>query len=175
MVFVPPSQAPIGHLRKGEQATRSLLSATSPDDALTPAGFRRYFDRLYSSVDLDKEGILPMLTEGAQRGEFPFKTVAAKFQLIAEEGSGTVLVPFGDTGLELVELLERIGPERWLLRRLQRFTVSIHQGHVRGLLGIGAIREVGQDIYTLLERERYDERLGLVVDDLGVVMEGLLA
>ena len=175
VVFVPPTHAPIGHLRKGEQATRALLSATSTDDALTPAGFRRYFDLLYSSVDLDKEGIVTMLTEGAQRGEFPFKTVATKFQLIAEEGSGTILVPFGDTGLELVELLERIGPERSLLRRLQRFTVSIHQGQVRGLLSIGAIREVGQDMYTLVERERYDPRLGLVVDDLSVVMEGLLA
>jgi CRISPR-associated endonuclease/helicase Cas3 len=174
-VFVPPTPAPIGHLRKGEQATRALLSSMSADEALTPAGFRRYFDLLYSSIELDKEGIVAMLTEGAHRGEFPFKTVAAKFQLIAEEGSGTVLVPFGDTGLELVERLEGIGPERWLLRRLQRFTVSIHQGHVRGLLAIGAIREVGQDTYTLVERERYDPRLGLVVDDLSVVMEGLLA
>ena len=71
--------------------------------------------------------------------------------------------------------LERIGPERWLLRRLQRFTVSIHQHHVRGLLAIGAIREVGEDTYALVERGRYDPRLGLVVDDLSVVMDGLLA
>lgn len=175
VVFVPPAPAPIGHLRKGEQATRALLAAEGTESALTPAGFRRYFDLLYSSVELDKEGIVTMLTEGAQRGEFPFRTVATKFQLIAEEGSGTILVPFGDTGLELVELLERIGPERWLLRRLQRFTVSIHQGQVRGLLAIGAIREVGQDMYTLVERDRYGPRLGLVVDDLSVVMEGLLA
>lgn len=175
VVFVPPAAAPIGHLRKGEQATRALLAVEGSDAVLTPAGFRRYFDLLYSSVELDKEGIVAMLTEGAQRGEFPFKTVAAKFQLIAEEGSGTILVPFGDTGLELVERLERIGPERWLLRRLQRFTVSIHQGHVRGLSAIGAIREVGQDTYTLVDRARYDERLGLVVGDMSVVMEGLLA
>lgn len=175
VVFVPPAPAPIGHLRKGEQATRALLSAKGTDDPLTPAGFRRYFDLLYSSVDLDKERIVTMLTEGAHRGEFPFRTVAAKFQLIADEGSGTILVPYGRTGSRLLKLLDRVGPERRLLRRLQRFTVSIHQGHVRGLLAIGAIREVGQDMYTLVERDRYDERLGLVVDDLSVVMEGLLA
>lgn len=175
VVFVPPGPAPIGHLRKGEQATRALLSAAGTDDVLTPAGFRRYFDLLYSSVELDKEGIVAMLTEGAHRGEFPFKTVAAKFQLIAEEGSATILVPFGDTGLELLERLERVGPERWLLRRLQRFTVSVHQGHVRRLLAIGAIHEVGDDMYALLDQERYDPRLGLVVDESSVVMEGLLA
>lgn len=175
VVFVPPAPAPIGHLRKGEQATRAMLAVEGTDAALTPAGFRRYFDLLYSSVELDKEGIVTMLTEGAHRGEFPFRTVAAKFQLIAEEGSGTILVPYGETGLQLVEQLERIGPERWLLRRLQRFAVSIHQGHVRGLLKTGAIREVGQDTYALLERERYHPRLGLLVDDLSVVMEGLLA
>ena len=44
-----------------------------------------------------------------------------------------------------------------------------------GLLAIGAIREVGQDTYTLVERDRYDDRFGLVVGDLSVVMEGLLA
>ena len=57
VVFMPPKPSPIGHLRQGEGATRSLLAAR--DDAsslLRPDGFRRYFDRLYGDLpSLDRK------------------------------------------------------------------------------------------------------------------------
>lgn len=174
VVFVPPKPAPIGHLRKAEQATRALLSSLGPANALTPGGFRRYFELLYASMNLDEFDITRLLSEGAIRGEFPFRTVSAQFQMIAKDGSGTVLVGYGDRGRDLLGRLDRFGPERALLRSLQRFTVSVHQGHVQRLLTTGQIREIVSGVYTLVNGDRYHPRFGLLVDDPPMAMEGLL-
>ena len=53
VVFVPPRQAPMGHLRQAEQATVSLLANSEGSDLLAPDGFRRFFERLYGDKNLD--------------------------------------------------------------------------------------------------------------------------
>ncbi len=174
VVFIPPKPSPIGHLRKGEQATRALLSSHGPAVALTPAGFRRYFDLLYASTDLDEFNIVRLLADGAFRGEFPFRTVGALFQMIAKDGSGTVLVGYDQHARKLLDDLDRIGPDKKLLRRLQRYTVSVHQGHVQKLLATGEIREIVSGVYALVDNDRYHPRFGLLVDDPPMAMEGLL-
>ncbi len=174
VVFIPPKPAPMGHLRKAEQATRALFSTTDPDNLLAPATFERYFELLYASSNLDDAGILPLLSDGARRGEFPFRTVSRRFQMVSEDGAATILVPF-DKGAGLLDQLERSGPDRWLLRRLQRFTVTVHPGQLAQLQGTGDVREIQPGLFALTAPDRYDERLGLLLDDAPRVMEGLLA
>lgn len=174
VVFVPPKSAPIGHLRKAEQATRALLSSVGPAAVLTPAGFRRYFDLLYSSMNLDEFDITRLLSEGAFRGEFPFRTVSQRFQMIAKDGSGTVLVGYDERARRLLVDLERVGPDKNVFRGLQRYTVSIHNGQVQRLLANGEIREIVPGAYTLVDEARYHPRFGLLVDDPPTTMEGLL-
>lgn len=170
IVFVPPKPAPIGHLRRGEQATRSILAVTEERERMRPATFRRFFERFYADASLDKWGIGPLLSGGAHQLEFGFRTVADRFQMVADDGTATVLVPFGRGAGLLAELRRSTGraegPDRRLLRALQRFTVSVHRGHLAALQRAGALTEVMPDVFALDQPERYDERLGLLVDDL---------
>jgi CRISPR-associated endonuclease/helicase Cas3 len=170
VVFVPPKSAPIGHLRRGEQATRSILAVTEERDRMRPAAFRRFFERFYAEASLDRRAVNPLLVDGARRLEFAFRTAAERFQMVADEGTATILVPFGRGAGLLAELRRSTsrpeGPDRRLLRALQRFTVSVHRGHLLALQRAGALTEVLPDVYALDQRERYDERLGLLVEDL---------
>jgi CRISPR-associated endonuclease/helicase Cas3 len=170
VVFVPPKPAPIGHLRRGEQATRSILAVTEELDRMRPAAFRRFFERFYADGSLDRREITPLLADGARQLEFGFRTAAERFQMVADEGTATVLVPFG-RGAGLLAGLRRStghaeGPDRRLLRALQRFTVTVHRGHLLALQRAGALTEVLPDVFALDEPDRYDDRLGLLVDDL---------
>jgi CRISPR-associated endonuclease/helicase Cas3 len=168
VVFVPPKPSPKGHLLQGEQATVSL-TADSQDATmlLRPEGFRRYFDLLYGTLPtLDRAGIMPLLASGARDAEMSLRTAAGKFQLIDDAGTTTVLVPYG-RGAWLIGRLERLGqPDRDLLRRLQRFSVVLHEREFRSLLAVGGAREIA-GIYAV-EPDRYDDRLGVVSGDASI-------
>ena len=145
---------------------------------MRPAAFRRFFERFYAEASLDRRGITPLLADGARRLEFGFRTVAERFQMVTDEGTATVVVPFGRGAGLIAELHRRMGsaegPDRRLLRALQRFTISVHRGHLLALLRAGALTEVLPDVYTLDAPERYDERLGLLVDDLSGAIPDLV-
>jgi CRISPR-associated endonuclease/helicase Cas3 len=174
LVFVPPKPSPKGHLLQGEQSTRSLLAA-SPDasELLGPEGFGRYFELLYGTLPtLDRAGILPLLTAGARDAELGLRTASAKFQMIDDAGTTTVLVPYG-RGSGLIARLERLGqagkPDRDLLRRLQRFTVVLHDWEFKRLAASGGVREIAG--LQVVEPDRYDDRLGVVVGDASIAPE----
>ena len=144
---------------------------TAESERLRPATFRRYFERFYADSSLDRRGIEGLLTDGARRMEFGFRTAAERFQMVADEGTATILVPFGRGESLLGELRATLGreegPDRRLLRSLQRFTVSVHRGQQAALQQAGALTEVMPDVFTLDEPRLYDdERLGLLVDEL---------
>lgn len=175
VVFVPPRPSPAGHLRKAEQATRALLATRERSELLTPSGFRRYFELLYGSFDtLDEREILPLLIDDARSFEFQFRTAAARFRLIDDVGSAVVLVPYG-RGSTLLRELEQVGPERWVLRRLQRFTVSVHELQLHALRDAGVVREVQPGLFVLDDPARYDERLGLLLDEPVLALSDLVA
>lgn len=137
-VFVPPRPSPIGHLLRGETATRSLLAATGGIGLLAPDGYRRYFELLYSVTDgLDRRRILPMLTRDASLLQFSFRTAGERFQMIDDEGMTTAFVPYKD-GAQHIETLRRLiardeRPSRLFLRRLQRYTVSLRASEMAEL------------------------------------------
>ena len=138
---------------------------------LRPEDFRRYFDLLYGTLPtLDRAGIMPLLTAGARDAEMGLRTAAAKFQMIDDAGTTAVLVPYG-RGAGLIRRLERLGqPDRLLLRRLQRFSVVLHEREFKGLLAVGGAREIVAGIYAV-EPDRYDDRLGVVVGEASIALE----
>ena len=145
---------------------------------MRPPTFRRYFERFYAEASLDRRAIVPLLSDGSRRLEFGFRTAAERFQMVADEGTATILVPYGrGSGLiaELRRSLSRAeGPDRRLLRSLQRFTVTVHRGHLLALKRAGALTEVQPDVFALDQPEHYDDRLGLLVDDLSGMMPDLV-
>ena len=180
VVFVPPKPAPIGHLRRGEQATRSIVAVTGERERLRPDAFRRFFERFYADGPLDRQEIMPLITQqGSVRDlHFGFRTAAERFQMVADEGTATILVPYGRGAGLLADLRGSLGrdggPDRRLLRSLQRFTVSVHRGHLLALQRAGTLTEIQPDVFALDRADLYDERLGLLVDDLSGAIPDLL-
>ncbi|MCL6473334.1 MAG: CRISPR-associated helicase Cas3' [Firmicutes bacterium] len=161
-VFVPQKASPPGLLRQTADIGRRLLAKF--DDPIAPKRFEEFFKELYwlRGDRLDREGILQDLASNVELS-FGFRTAAMKFQLIDEKSYLPVIVKYGD-GSDLIDLLNRIGPERWLLRRLQRYIVNLPRyTHVK-LLESGAIRELCPGIFVQEHPSLYNEKLGLCAD-----------
>lgn len=65
---------------------------------------------------------------------------------------------------ELLSLLERQGPERWLLRKLQRSVVNLPRYLHNRLLSEGAIRERCPGIFVQAHGALYHPDLGFCPD-----------
>lgn len=151
--------------------TRLMVNKSKSDDSAAKmlsihnvSQMRLYFNKLYTSKDLDPRNIEPT------RGDLDFPAVASKFAMI-DDCSQAVFVPYLDEGRELVENLKRdgrINREQW--RRTQRYQVVLNPKEFAEALKIGAIFEIKPNvgIYTTYDLN-YDveQHLGLVIESRG--------
>ena len=164
VVFVPPTQPPVGHLRQACDAGRQLL-LRRPPDPLAPELFAEYFQSLYwrkGAAGLDRQDITTLLKNN-QKLEFSFRTAAERFQLIPET-QAPVIVRYGDSE-RLLARLERPGDDldRKILRQLQRYVVNIPRRTHQHLLAEGAIEERRPGVYVQVA-PLYDPEIGLRVE-----------
>ena len=158
-IFIPPEPAPSGLLLKGEQATKELL-AINPCPELSPALFERYFRLWFASINsLDKEGILALLQPGKGL-EFSFRTAAEKFRLIPDEGV-PIIVLLGESK-KWISMLKSKGTDRWLMRKLQRYSVNVHKDCLRRLIERSDVNEVLPGIYVQTNELLYDDVFGFI-------------
>ncbi len=160
VVFVPPTQAPPGHLRQAAEIGRQIL-AEERDDPLALKQFDRFFRDLYwlkGNEGLDAKDIMRDLLPDSQL-RFSFRSAARKFHLIDESLQVPVIVCYGESP-ELMALLEKLGPDRWLIRRLQRYVVNIPRYEHEKLLAKSAIAEIYPGIFVQLNPDAYDPVLG---------------
>ena len=165
VVFIPPSRPPAGVLRQAAEIG-SRLTSESGIDPLAPDSFTAFFRELYwlqGADRLDARNILRDLGADADL-RFSFRTAAAKFKLIDDTSQAPVIVMHGGESVKLIEQLTRRGPERWLLRGLQRYVVNLPRYQHSRLLGEGAIREAHPGIFVQNHSALYDESLGLCPD-----------
>lgn len=174
VVFLPPTAVPPGFLRQAEDASRSVLQAWD-GDALTLELFERYFDRLYYGIDLDAKGIVRDLMPDSTLG-VQFRTAADNFRLIDDEEQAIVFVRYdGYPGVEaLLGQLEKEGPERWLMRKLQRCAVTVRQRVVDRLQARGDVAEVQPGCFVQRNDLLYDPVLGLQDEEDVVLSAGRL-
>ena len=173
-VFVPPKLPPPGLLRMAEGATRKLWGMLPPDaDPLAVEHFTRYFQSFYADAVLDKHQIaLDLRFEG--NGEVRFRSAANKFRLIDEKEGATVFVRYyrnsDDKEIDiLLAKLQKEGMQRWLLRELQGYGVSVYADDLARLLNSGDVLPLGDDfpgIYIQSPKNDvlYHPILGLNVD-----------
>lgn len=158
-IFIPPEPAPSGLLLKGEQATRELL-ALNPCPELSPAMFERYFRLWFGSINsMDKEGILALLQPGNGL-EISFRTAAEKFRLIPDDGV-PIIVLLGDSK-KWISMLKSKGTDRWLMRKLQRYSVNVHKDCLRRLVDRHDVQEVLPGIYAQANDLLYDDVFGFI-------------
>ena len=162
VVFIPPKPVPSGILRKAAESSISQLSGYN-GDPMARGLFKTFFESLYGKTDLDKHGISDLLKVG-DKLEVQFRSAAEKFRLIDEEGYQPVFVLYGDSPA-LIGKLEKDGPERWLMRKLQRYTVNLPQYQFKQLLEKNDMREIREGFSAQTSEALYDENLGVLVDD----------
>jgi CRISPR-associated endonuclease/helicase Cas3 len=177
VVFVRDIPKPLQQVRIGTQATRSVLQ--SGCDPMSPAAFERYFPLYYAGFSSrDKHGIVDHLRKNAVF-EFEFRTAADKFRLVDDEDQATVIVPYIGAGTEsvqpLIEKLRSGDTDRWLLRRLQRFTVNMRRQLLSTWQAQGDVRELVPGMYLLIDELRYDDRLGLLPNERSLDPASLVA
>ncbi len=163
VVFVPPSKLPLGYLKQAGEIGRQLLSEDR-DDPLAPERFEQFFKQLYwlQGNNLDKHGILKDLSPDSEF-RFSFLSAAQKFKLIDDKQYAPVIVRYEESE-ELIELLKKKGPERWLMRRLQRYVVNLPRYVHKKLLTDGAIEEVHPGIFVQEGGAMYHPEIGLCAD-----------
>ncbi|MBU0500002.1 MAG: CRISPR-associated helicase Cas3' [Gammaproteobacteria bacterium] len=159
-VFIPPSKN-FGLIARAEEATRELLHGFE-GDILHPRLFRDFFRLFYSRIPPDKADIRRLLT--AEGTSIQFRSAAERFRLIDDGYQETVFVTYGDKGMEWVEQLRRTGPERWLMRKLQRYAVAITQNDQQRLLRDGFIEEPYPGVFVQALPELYDAEIGLILE-----------
>ena len=163
VVFIPPSKIPVGYLQKAAEIGRRLISDKT-NDLLAPEMFEQFFKEIYwlQGDNLDKHGILKDL---ARDGElrFSFYTAAQKFKLIDDKQYAPVIVCY-EEGEKLIEQLKRIGPERWLMRKLQRYAINLPKYLHAKLRNEGAVMEVHPGIFVQEYGAMYHNVLGFCAD-----------
>jgi CRISPR-associated endonuclease/helicase Cas3 len=163
VVFVPPKPAPRGLLRKAEDTARQMFQQ-GVDDPLAPDAFKEFFTQLYWKVnELDRHRISELLKAGPQL-EIQFRTAAERFQMIDSAQQAPVIVHYGDSE-KWINTLRKDGPSRWLMRKLQRFTVTIPRQLHGQLKARGDIQEVHRDVFVQAYPALYHHEVGFLGGD----------
>ncbi|RJQ14285.1 MAG: CRISPR-associated helicase Cas3' [Nitrospiraceae bacterium] len=163
VVFAPPSKIPVGYLRQAANTSMMMLSDKT-NDLLLPAMFEKFFKSLYwlQGENLDKYGILKDLAPDGEL-RFSFYTAAQKFKLIDDKQYAPVIVCY-EEGEQLIGMLKKLGPERWLMRKLQRYVVNLPRYVHMKLRNEGAIMEVHPGIFVQEYGAMYHDDLGFCAD-----------
>jgi len=166
IVFIAPRKAPMGILRKAAETTANIV-VTNHEDPLRHDMYEKYFSELYWKANsLDSKEIVNLLDpyqNDLQECSIFFRTAAGRFRIIDDSLQKSILVPF-DKGEKFINLLKYSGPDRGLMRKLQRYTVNIYNNEFNQLLKRGSIFEVSSGIFALVSSAEYSEVIGLMVE-----------
>ena len=167
VVFMPPKEAPVKDLRDGEYAMHDLLTGPGGVDADDANSYPRYFKAVHGrandmGVAFEKWLGVPvpkeLLAGTRQRAEplhYQFREAASAFKMIDGARQVPIIVRYGGNDA-LIDSLRAVGPKRDIMRRLQRYTVSVPRGCLGDLLEKGMIEEMRVP-------PRHEEHSGLYV------------
>ncbi|MDD4029487.1 MAG: CRISPR-associated helicase Cas3' [Caldisericia bacterium] len=164
-IFKSPYPPPVGILRKAAEATAKLLKTHPNEDVLQHSLFLDFFEDLYWRMgNFDKHSIYEHLNPSRNDIGIYFSTASSNFNMINDFNRKTILVPYKKGG-DLIEDLRKIGPDRFLLRKLQRYSVSIYQFEFDKMQQRRLTEEIYPGIYTLVQSSDYSDDVGLIIDN----------
>ncbi|MCS7060540.1 MAG: CRISPR-associated helicase Cas3' [Anaerolineae bacterium] len=128
-----------------------------------------FFDRLYDlhdpAISFDIKRIMKCFD--SEEGKFSFETAAQDFQII-ETPTVTIIIPFNEEALKLIDELKYTPYPSSTLRKLQPYTVSIFESEFEKLSSKGVVLTL-EDAYHVLNPdcfgEYYDCERGLLVPE----------
>lgn len=149
---------PYGAINDGNNARKNL---TDVDDWFAPETMSRYFEQLYCRCKtFDAAKMEELLYNPA---EICFEEAARNFRLIDDAGT-SVIVCWKDSA-DLVERLRAEGPTYPLMKKLARYSVSLHHNDLEKLREIGVVEEIVGNVCFVINQAQYNEHLGLLIDN----------
>ena len=159
VVFMPPKPAPPGELRKAEDVLTGLLENGVNVEA--PDSYPEFFSRFYSAQNDLGTAFKEWLTKDARDFQFQFREAAQAFKIIDDQESASVIVRYGDNDA-LLRSLYAVGPKRDIMRRLQRYTVSVPRRTLAEMRDKGFVVEAHPGVFVQTELPSlYNENYGL--------------
>ena len=175
-VFSPPSRIPFGLLRKGADATKSILEKYDYKIELTPELYKEYFKLYFDSVnDFDKADFESAMKKESKHENFQFRTLSDTYHLIDSSYQSSVIIRYtspktGKSNTALIDKLIADGPDRTVMRKLGRYSVNLPLKEITQLLQKGRLIQPFDDIAVYVQnqtdRNLYQPGLGLVADSL---------
>jgi CRISPR-associated helicase Cas3/CRISPR-associated endonuclease Cas3-HD len=147
--------------RTAECGRQVLMTFENP---LSLEAISEYFKLLYDVEKdrLDVKNIMDNFEEGAKSLAFAFEKTAKDYKLIDETQS--LIIPFNDVVVNIIEALKHTKYPNSQIRKLQPYTISIHEIQLKKLIAEGVITIISGRFYVLACKEGYyDENTGLVL------------
>jgi CRISPR-associated endonuclease/helicase Cas3 len=169
VVFKSPREIPPGILRKARETAESII-LNGVKNLTDREVHAKYFAELYWKVsNLDTKGIINLLKpefSSTYETRIAFKSASDSFKIIDDSKQRSIFVPYEEKGEELIELLKTgKAPERMLLRKLQRYTVSIYTNQFLALQKRGSLIEVLPEVFALNNKVEYNVKKGLLIEE----------
>ncbi|HOL10703.1 MAG TPA: CRISPR-associated helicase Cas3' [Bacillota bacterium] len=134
------------------------------DDPISLEAIDDYFKYLYDlegEEALDKKNIIECFEERRSGLEFDFQTAAERFRLI-ENNTYSIIIPYDEKAMELIEKAKFTSYPRSIARKLQPYTVSIYENEFKDLCQNGAIKVINNSFLVLENPEiNYEKFTGL--------------
>ena len=168
-IFNPTKPSPAGRLLKAENAAQEMFRVF-PElaSSLMPEAFRQYFMRYFSGINgFDTRQIMDLLAgTDARQFKIQFRTAAKRFKLIDDALQHGIIVKYksGKADIDaLIKQLRFVGPNRGLMRQLQRYSVNVYDQDAKKLKEHGLIEEVN-GIWVQTADSLYHPVFGLNID-----------
>ena len=172
IVFVPPERPPAGLLDTAFQTTTSVLQGYQ-GDIDDPDLIHTYFNQLYSRLGkFDSGDVLSLLQDDAEDINIQFRSAATRFQMIEQGQTFTVFVDYShdedeDKQIKFwLNMLKSGSIDRWLIRKLQPYSISMYNFEKQRLFGAGVIEETESGYYIIAGSGIYDQYLGFLGDEV---------
>jgi len=168
IVFIPPKLSPQGFLRKSEDAGKAILRNYSNSD-FTQSLYSKYFKYLYSNLNsFGKEEFERCLVNSASDFEFQFKTYAEKFNMIDNRKQVSIIVRYKNSN-NLIEQLKYKGASKDLLRKLQRYIVTVPNHLFNKIREANYIENIN-GYWVQSDDNLYKPGLGLLANENDLIM-----
>lgn len=164
-VFVFEPERPLASdsfLARAASIGRSILRKY--DNPMLLEAIEEYFRNLYHQDEslLDKHNILKLLSECGNKLQFPFATIARKFQLISNNQI-PVLIPYDENCQKMLSNAQWMEKPKKLARKLQPYVVQLEKYQFDALERNNLIKIVAGAFNVLSDMDFYDAKKGLIL------------
>lgn len=161
IVFKGEFNTPQGFITKGKNALNELTHLNPDIDLLSPQAMQKYFSLLYNIGinSFDTANIKELLCEPPC---FLFADAANAFKMI-DDNCTPIIVTWGK-GIDYIDELKKQGADRYLLRKMQNYSVSIREKDFMELVRMGRIEQI-DGVWIQNDPNLYDKHIGLMMDN----------